>query len=214
MEYSVYVLFGLDQTSSPRDVLKQCSLVCSTWTLEKVNSKLLQSMTREQAMVNVKTVFADGHQYLKTAASMLMDPSARQCYDAWLDVLVSPTKEKKALTKARFLWHNQQNTSVKFTETMMKCLGDEVSCTNRKKQQQHTPVHPICRQCRCKFDFADPYLVLHCHCTTRVGHDECLTLFHDRCNGKCPVCRQTLLMRYQVSKYLFWNVKDKFKLIL
>jgi hypothetical protein len=214
MMYSVYQLFGLDPTASPQFVLNKCISACDEWTLENVTSRLLQKMPREQALVCVKQVYDEGHKYLKTSASMLMDPSARQCYDAWLDTLSNPTAEKKALTKARFLWYNQQNNTVKFSETMLKSLGDEVSCVKNKKQKKMVPVKPICRECRCNFDFDEPYLVLHCHCTTRVGHNECLSNFNQRCKGKCPVCRQQLLMRSQVSKYLFWNVKEKFKLIL
>ena len=215
MDYSVYTLFGLDPKSTPREVLKKCIYVIAEWQIKKVTSKLLETMPREIALVNAKKVYEEGHQYLKTSAAMLMDPSARQCYDAWLEVLENPSQENRALTKARFLWYNQQNNSVKFSESMLKCLGDGINTKSKNtKVTTKTIPSPICRQCRCEFDFYDPFLVLHCHCTTRVGHNECLTNFHTQCNGKCPVCRQTLLMRYQVSKYLFWNVRDKFKLIM
>jgi len=217
MDYSVYNLFGLDHKSTPREVLDKCISVIAEWDIDKVTKQLLASMPREQALVNANKVYNEGQVYLKTSASMLMDPSARQCYDAWLEVVQTPSPEKKALTKARFLWYNQQNNMVKFSEAMMKCLGDDVNSICKappSKRPKSIKTKPICRQCRCDFDFNEPYLVLHCHCTTRVGHNECMTQFHKRCNGKCPVCRQQLLMRYQVSKYLFWNVRDKFKLIL
>lgn len=215
MDYSVYNLFGLDQESPPCEVLKKCISVIAQWKIEDITSKMFESMPREEALVNANAVYNEGHLYLKTAASMLMDPSARQCYDAWLEALENPSLEKNALTKARFLWYNQQNNTVKFSKSMLKCLGDEVTtvCKTVPNPTLSIP-KPICRQCRCHFNFNDPYLVLHCHCTTRVGHEECLHNFHQQCNGKCPVCRQTLLMRYQVSKYLFWNVREKFKLVL
>jgi len=215
MEYSAYTLFGLEHNSTPREVLNKCIAVIDKWKIEDITFQLLQAMPREQAMVNAKQLYDEGQYYLKTTASMLMDPSARQCYDAWLEVMGGvPSPEKRALTKARFIWFNQQCNAVKFSKAMMKCLGDQMSTVAKAPPPKKMKTKPICRQCRCAFDFNEPYLVLHCHCTTRVGHNECLDQFHKQCNGKCPVCRQPLLMRYQISKYLFWNVKDKFKLIL
>jgi hypothetical protein len=214
MNTSVYALFGLDSKSSPHDILKQCRDKCDQWTLETVTHRLKETMAVEQAVVNAKSVYDAGDTYLKSSASMLLDPSARQCYDAWLDVVDNPTPEKKALTKARFLWFNQQDNIVKFSEAMLSCLGDKVVSIKPQRKRKRMCTQPICRECRCGFDFQEKYLVLHCHCTTRVGHVECLTNFDTRNGHKCPVCRKQLLMRHQVSKYLFWNVKEKFKFVV
>ena len=126
MNTSVYALFGLDSKSSPHEILKECRAKCDQWTLETVTLRLKETMSVEQAAVNAKTVYDVGDSYLKSSASMLLDPSARQCYDAWLSVLESPTPEKKALTKARLLWFNQQDNVVKFSEAMLASLGDKV----------------------------------------------------------------------------------------
>lgn len=214
MKTSVYALFGLDSKSSPHEILKECRAKCDQWTLETVTLRLKETMSVEQAVVQAKRVYDVGETYLKSSASMLLDPSARQCYDAWLDVVEQPTPEKKALTKARFLWFNQQDNVVQFSEAMLPCLGDKVVSVRTNKKRKRMCIEPICRECRCEFDLKQDYLVLHCHCTTRVGHVECLTNFNTRNGHKCPVCRQQLLMRHQVSKYLFWNVKEKFKFVV
>jgi len=215
MNHTAYSLFGIDPGSSPCDILKECKKRCAEWTLESVSDSLQDSMPIEHAMVNTKKIYDTGNFYLKSSASMLLDPSARQCYDAWLDVLKNPTPEKKALAKARILWFNQQKNPVQFSAQMLEQLGDDTACIKAtKKRKRPTSLRPQCRVCRNDFDFDSPYLVLHCHCTTRVGHVDCLTDFNNRVGKKCPVCRQQLLMRHQVSKYLFWNVREKFKFVV
>ena len=99
---------------------------------------------------------------------------------------------------------------------MLSKLGPVSTTMNTKKpctKSHGCDDKPQCRACRCSFDFTDEYLVLHCHCTTRVGHKQCLEDFSSRVKHKCPVCRKPLLKRHQVSKYLFWNVKEKYKFI-
>lgn len=54
-----------------------------------------------------------------------------------------------------------------------KRLENEPSTENPAKRQKISK--PICRQCRCEFD-----LVLHCHCSTRCGHNECMENFKER----------------------------------
>lgn len=214
MSESVYDLFGLAEEASPHDILRQCKAHCETWTLRNVRSKLRETMSQEAAAVAAETVFADGAAYLKTSAAMLLDPSARQCYDAWLNTKRNPTPETMALTRSRLLWFNQTNKNVHFSEKMLKTLGD--ASMKPPAPHVHTKkviANPKCRMCRSNFDFNEDYLVLHCHCTTRVGHVGCLNDFAERVRHKCPVCRQTLLKRHQVSKYLFWNVKEKYKFI-
>jgi hypothetical protein len=217
MKHTAYSLFGIESNASPCDILKECKSKCAEWTFENVTESLKKSMPIEQAMVHSKKIYDNGNFYMKSSASILLDPSARQCYDAWLDVLNNPTPEKKALVKARILWFNEQKNVVKFSDKMIEQLGNDMTCikpTKKRKGPTTTSLRPKCRTCRNDFDFDKPYLVLHCHCTTRVGHIDCLTEFNNRVNKKCPVCRQQLLMRHQVSKYLFWNVREKFKFVV
>ena len=144
---------------------------------------------------------------------MLLDPSARQCYDAWLDVQAVSTPEKVSLTRARLSWFNGQASTFTFSESMIEQLESPEQVQIKRSVKRKFTTEPICRGCDESFNFQDPYLVLHCHCTTRVGHVKCMQEFADEIKNKCPVCRQRLLHRHQVSKYLFWNVKKKFKFI-
>ena len=213
MDSSVYKLFGLSPEASPPEILRKCKQYCSRWTMSSVKARLCTIMPLEEASVSVEKIFNDGELYLKSASAMLLDPSARQCYDAWLDAVNNPSPEKNKLTRSRLLWFNNTGSRVYFSESMLKNLTSETVVAPQKISKTSMGSQPRCRVCRCCFKFSDKYLVLHCHCTTRVGHVDCLNGFVDRVKNKCPVCRQHLLKRNQVSKYLFWNVKEKYKFI-
>lgn len=216
MEFSVYKLLGADVQSTPQEILLKCKQLHSTWTLANVEEKLRSVMSREEATVSARYIHCEGTDYLTSLLSMIMDPSARQCYDAWLDIQQNPTAEKSELTRACLLWYNgnDQASNIKFGQSMFKSLVPSAKKTQKVGPVTNTSTSkPLCRQCRCCFDFEESYLVLHCDCTTRVGHVACMEMFSDQVRGKCPVCRKALLQRHQVSKYLFWNVKEKFKFI-
>lgn len=213
MDLSVYILFDIPSDASPHEILKKCKLYCSQWTMASVKKKLEHTMSEAEASVNAHDIFTEGEIYLKTSAAMLLDPSARQCYDAWLDAIKNPTPEKCKLTRSRLLWFNDTDSNVFFSDTMVKTLKSDVVAPPKKKRKRTCETNPVCRECRCSFAFDKPYLVLHCHCTTRVGHTKCIEDFSEKVGHKCPVCRQTLLRRHQVSKYLFWNIKERYKLI-
>lgn len=213
MDYSVYKLLSIDSKSSPLDILNQCKKYLSMWDLSAVEKKLRLSMPPEEATVCAQKVFEEGQKYIKSIGRMLLDPSARQCYDAWLDVQVAPTSEKVSLTRARLSWFNGQATGFKFSNSMIAQLASPEQVHIKRSVKRKFTTKPICRGCGDSFNFQDPYLVLHCHCTTRVGHVKCMQKFAGEIKNKCTVCRQRLLHRHQVSKYLFWNVKKKFKFI-
>ena len=223
MDYSSYKLLKISKQASPLDILAKCKQYNQEWTLTTVQQKLCSQMSREEAAVCAVDIYEKGRTYLTTIATMLLDPSARQCYDAWLDVRKNGSQELVALTKARFQWFNSTSKNIRFSEFMLESLSKSKTETETERetetvQPKPPPLRklsskPVCRQCQCHFDFDAPYLVLHCDCTTRVGHVECIRDFATRVNSKCPVCRQRLLQRHQVSKYLFWNVKEKFKFI-
>jgi len=214
MDYSVYRLFDLTAESTPHEILAKCQERCGRWTIGNVRERLMSEMSAAEASVNAPTIHENGLCHLKAAAAMLLNPAAKQCYDAWLDTRVSPSPEKNTLTRSRLLWFNQTNKNLHFSDNMIESIGKVVPAKLPAVVITKNVVsHPQCRACRCSFDFSKDYLVLHCHCTTRVGHVECLTNFSERVAHKCPVCRQQLLKRHQVSKYLFWNVKEKYKFI-
>jgi len=208
----VYQLLKISKTASPIEIMEKCKQYCAEWSLSAVQHKLSRQMSREEAAVCAADVWKHGKNYLNSLATVLLDPSARQCYDAWLEVKDSGSPEMIALTRARIQWFNSMSTNVRFSENMLKCL-DDTEVQPKPPPMRELSSKPICRQCQCPFDFNSPYLVLHCDCTTRVGHVSCIKNFSARVKHKCPVCRQRLLQRHQVSKYLFWNVKEKFKFI-
>jgi len=213
MDTSVYALFGLAPEASPRDILERCKSYCSDWNVSAVRLGLLESQSVEEATVNAVRVHAEGRAYLKSAGAMLLDPSARQCYDAWLDACSSPSPEKITLTRSRLLWFNQTTSGVRFGDSMIAALKDMPRKRVASSTGTSVASRPKCRSCLSEFNFSEDYLVLHCHCTTRVGHVGCLTDFSNSVGDKCPVCRQQLLKRHQVSKYLLWNVREKYKFI-
>lgn len=213
MDYSAYELLKLSKHASPLEILESCKQYCQEWTLTSVQHRLCSQMSCEEAAVCAISVYENGKKYLISIATMLLDPSARQCYDAWLDARKNLSPELTALTKARFQWFNSTSKNIRFSELMLESLSNTETVKTKAPPLRKLSSKPVCRQCHCHFDFDSPYLVLHCDCTTRVGHVECIQDFATRVHNKCPVCRQKLLQRHQVSKYLFWNVKEKFKFI-
>jgi len=214
MNYSAYSFLDARRDASPHDIMNRCQEYISKWTLTSVRERLKHVVPGEHMAMVAAKVHHEGNVYIRSMASVLLDPSARQCYDAWLDVQESSSPEKLALTKARMSWFNQTQNKLMFGPDMMSLMSQSgpVKLASPKPKQQHC--EPKCRECRKAFDLKKSYLVLHCHCTTRVGHESCMRQFKIKCtNGKCPVCRQCLLERRQVSKYLFWNVKQKYKFI-
>ena len=215
----IYNLFGLSETANSLEIMERCKQRLAEWNFETVFRKLNQTIDTMQASVNIKRVYEEGEQYLKVSARILLNPESRQLYDAFLGAIKHPTNEKKKLTKAMILWYNSNNNAVKLGATMLQRLEiteisiKEPTSHRLAKRRKKDNANPICRQCRSQFDFNDDYLVLHCDCTTRTGHPDCMNSFKERVKGKCPVCRKTLLVRYQISKYLFWQNKEKFKLI-
>ena len=210
---TVYDLFGITPTTSPGVILKKCKQYCEQWNFNSVLQKLTERIGPLEASLHAQTVYREGETYLKSAAAMLLDPSARQCYDAWLNARSSSNDQQRKLTRSRILWFNNNSQTILFSEAMLQDLKSRKEITIVKKNNKRYRLTPQCRACRKDFNLSGEYLVLHCHCTTRVGHTKCMTEFSAKAKGKCPVCRQVLLKRQQISKYLFWNVKEKYKVI-
>ena len=216
MNYSAYAFLKIRHDASPQEIMQTCEEYCKRWNMKDIRTQLSTLMSSEEAATVAIQVYQEGNKYIRSMASMLLNPSARQCYDAWLKAR-DPTSsaEHRRLTKARISWFNQCGHQIAFSPDMLDDIGKSRQVEIKQTNKEHTmSTQPKCRQCQKSFDFKGDYLVLHCHCTTRVGHTECMHAFASSCKlGKCPVCRQILLKRRQVSKYLFWNVKQKFKII-
>jgi hypothetical protein len=219
MEYNVYKLLKLPKTASSNDIMSKCQKYCERWTRENVQSRLEKHMSMMDAFVASQQIWKEGQEYIKSLAVMLLDPAARECYDAWLDTLECPSSEKNQLMKSRLQWFNSNmhSSPVVFSDSMVQMLhGTNVKKKSQKETKQNVRIatlQPKCRICNNSFSFEEPFIAFHCHCTTRVGHTHCLNDFSKRFGGKCPVCRTKLLVRHTISKYLFWNVRDKYRFI-
>ncbi len=71
-------------------------------------------------------------------------------------------------------------------------------------------IKKLCRYC--SKPLGDQHHIVQCQCTARIGHMDCGEGFFNEFKGKCPVCKQMLLKRHDVSKYLWWNAKSKYKI--
>lgn len=216
MEYNVYHLLKVSPSAPPVEIMTKCQEYCERWTREAVQHRLEKHMSNAEAVVSSQHIWQEGERYIKSLAAMLLDPPARNCYDAWLDAIRSPTPEKNSLMRARIQWFNSSmhSSPITFSKAMLEALSD----TPPKKKKAKTCVRtaslqPNCRACSKPFSFDNPYTVFHCHCTTRVGHTDCMAEFSTRFSGRCPVCRNKMLKRHEISKYLFWNVRDKYRFL-
>jgi hypothetical protein len=225
----VYQLLKLEPSSKPSAIIIACEDYYQRWTRQAVQKRLEQRMSFAEATVAAPPIWSEGQTYIKSLTAMLLDPSARECYDAWLETLNCPTPEKTLLMRSRLQWFNSSmhSSPIVFSEVMMNQLDNPTPPTpstpstpsTRSTLSKPSPplkttsLQPNCRVCQKTFDFTQPFLTFNCHCTTRVGHVACLEDFSSRYSEKCPVCRSKLLVRHQISKYLFWNVKDKYRFI-
>lgn len=150
--------------------------------------------------------------YLCSTAIMLLEPSSRQCYDLWLDALRDQTPIKIKMARAQIEWFNAHNAhlGLRFDTNML----DQLPSINSKPVA--TPNHvdeSIKKLCRyCSKPLGDQHHIVQCQCTARIGHMDCGEGFFNEFKGKCPVCKQMLLKRHDVSKYLWWNAKSKYKI--
>ena len=218
MEYNVYNLLKLPKTASSNDIMQKCQEYCERWTCENVQRRLEKQMSVVEAIKASQKIWSEGQEYIKSLAVMLLDPAARECYDAWLDTLESPSFEKNQLMRSRLQWFNSNmhSSPIVFSDSMIQELNQKSctkSCTQATKNVRIASLKPNCRICNKSFSFDEPFIAFHCHCTTRVGHTDCLNDFSSRFKNKCPVCRSKLLVRHTISKYLFWNVRDKYRFI-
>lgn len=217
MEYNVYELLKLPKSATSKDIMCKCQEYCERWTRESVQQRLEKQMSFAEASVASQQVWSEGQSYIKSFAAMLLDPAARECYDAWLDTLESPSSEKKQLMRARLQWFNSnmQSSSIVFSDAMIQSLGktEKLQKSDPQKNVRIATLQPKCRVCDAAFSFDTPFVAFHCHCTTRIGHVNCLNNFSKQFGEKCPVCRSKLLIRHTISKYLFWNVRDKYRFI-
>ena len=133
---SVYSLFGVSVDANPNKILEKCRSYCERWTLKSVTESLKTKMSAAEASVNAPKVYSDGEMYLKSAATILLDPSARQCYDSWLSVMKHGSCAQKKLCRARLLWFNDTSKSVIFSKRMIEYIEIDDNEPPKKKRKE------------------------------------------------------------------------------
>ena len=202
-----YKLLKLPSNAPIETIHIRCVEMMKEWNTHKITKKL--PMGPIKAVTYAPTVQKHGVYYLSLIASILLDPTSRECYDLWLESTVNV--EKRALCNQQIDWFNQNArlTPIRFGigakfETVLKQEEEKVQ---KKRKYSHTF---NCRFCSLPFD---NFKVLQCNCTARIGHVGCADAFAVQMNNKCPVCRTDLVQKSTLSKYLFWSQNRKWKLI-
>ncbi len=150
--------------------------------------------------------------HIATSISILLDPGLKDCYDAWL---ISPNSSSshQTMTKARIMYVNSLNDVDVFSPSCFDSLpkADGSPQMEYRVAEQTMSKNLNCRWCKKKFSL-DDMSICQCKCAARIGHGECAATFSSEYKERCPVCRTTLLKRKEISKYMFWNIENKFKL--
>lgn len=151
--------------------------------------------------------------YLSSTAVMLLEPSSRASYDLWLQAMRHGHPMTCKMAGEQIKWFNAHNRhlGISFDTNMLKMLPVTDDLVEKPRvPQKHTNSHKHCRYCN--KSLGDKHHILQCQCTARIGHMDCGEGFYNEFKGKCPVCKQTLLKRTDISKYLWWNAKQRYKI--
>ena len=206
---SLYELFGLSSNANAFDIE----------TAGKSALRTINPTTVKQFIINHNLPYTDEEiftlinnmkKHIDSSASLLLEPSTKDCYDA---VLSASTPTQQTLAKARIDYLNSQKGAVVFDDSVYQLLP--LACKEAKVvgglKTESKPKPLSCRWCKKEFSLSN-YKIYQCKCTARIGHKQCADDFEMEYAGRCPVCRSNLLARYEISKYMFWSVEDKFKM--
>ena len=206
---SLYDLFGLDGNANAFDIE----------TAGKSALRTINPTTVKQFIINHNLPYTDEEiftlinnmkKHIDSSASLLLDPSTKDCYDA---VLAASNRPQQTLAKARVDYLNSQKGAVVFDDSVYELLP--LACKEAKVvgglKTESKPKPLSCRWCKKEFSLSN-YKIYQCKCTARIGHKQCADDFEMEYTGRCPVCRSNLLARYEISKYMFWSVESKFKM--
>ncbi len=211
---SIYELFNVEPTSHPYDIEKSIKSrlreikradVVKLWSVKGGNvgdiDKLMEYMKF----------------YIIQSGMIILNPSSKNCYDAWLASMQSSSSSQQTLTYHRIKWFNAHGTKghVLFDESLLKgltlALPYEKNVTRPSVYKSETILK--CRWCEDSMALTEKnHIIYQCKCTARIGHDNCARNFDKEYKGRCPVCRSTLLPRRDVSKYMFWSIDNKYKI--
>lgn len=183
-------------------------------TKENIRNDLVKNTpnTMEQANVLAEQLVPTCRAHISRIIQILTEPGARDCYDAWLN---ASTMEQKQLTNARIQWYNanRQEHQVGFSKDFLFEGYSAPTTSNIKVVPSNTKEcrEILCRYCRTTVN-EDPPHIIKCHCTARIGHRKCGNEFLSTYENKCPICRENLCIRKDVSKYLFWNTDSRWSI--
>jgi|APSaa5957512493_1039668.scaffolds.fasta_scaffold21529_2 hypothetical protein len=206
---SLYDLFGLPHNANAFDIEtagKSALRTINPTTVKQFIIKNNLPYTDE----DIFTLIDNMKKHIDSSASLLLDPPTKDCYDA---VVTASTKPQQTLAKARVDYLNSLRGSVVFDESVFGLLP--LACKEAKivgSIDMRSKPNPLsCRWCKKEFSLSN-YKIYQCKCTARIGHKECADSFDMEYAGRCPVCRGNLLARYEISKYMFWSIENKFKM--
>ena len=211
-----YSLLQVSCDASVIQIHTRCVEMMKKWTTLNIQKKL--PMNPIESVTYAPSIHKHGVYYLSMIASILLDPTSRECYDLWLEACVNP--DKQALSNAQIQWFNAnaRRTPLRFgSDTTFETTQSFQNCNLQPLPSLPSlpslPIVAPCLNCRfCSLPF-EQFKVLQCGCTSRIGHLQCVRTFSNKWSGKCPVCRTNLVTRSEISKYLFWNKKRKWKLV-
>ena len=195
----VYAILGVSPESDSTIISRRC---------RDMQARLRHSCDKDaEAMLS----------YLASTAIMLLEPSSRQCYDLWMCAMRHKQPMTIKMAKAQIEWFNAHNGHLGFLfdKRMLHMMPDVVRAsdvTQATKTCMDTTQQKLCRHCSRPLQDQKHIHIVQCQCTARIGHIDCGEGFVREFKNKCPVCKTTLLVRTDISKYLWWNAKQKYKI--
>ena len=144
--------------------------------------------------------------YIKRVCAFLIHPSGHECYTYILKsrrTYVSPLKAKLMLKVIDSF--NSGSGRALVSPSMCSSLHDSSSRSLKPLSSCSAMGKTFsCRWCTNSITDKTELYTLICKCSFRSGHEFCGREF-SRVHKRCPICRQQLLKRKGVSKYMFFN---------
>lgn len=195
---SVYKLLNLPTNSTYIDVLRRCK-----HCIDDLDAS--------------DHVFKDEmKEYIMRVCAVLLHPSGRQCLtfiDESFKTYISASKSKLLLKLVssfetdigKKVFH--ESLLQPLTNSSQKTLHFNRFKTGFKKFKKQFK----CRWCSTCIQDKKAIYTLICKCSFRSGHEFCGKEFH-RVHNRCPICRQKLLKRKGVSKYMLFNTDKMYEI--